>query len=48
MTESSIYSPALSCVRVDAQAAKTAISIRSAKKWIAIFLFFIAVIPLYV
>jgi hypothetical protein len=50
MTESSTYSPVLSCVDVDAQAIKMVvvlvISIRSTKQWITIFLFFIAVTPL--
>ena len=46
MTESSTYSPVLSWVRVDEQAAKVAISIRSTKQWIAIVLFFIAVTPI--
>jgi hypothetical protein len=46
MTESSTYSPALDCVRVDAQAAKAAISIRITKQWITIFLFFMAITPL--
>jgi hypothetical protein len=45
MTESSTNSPELDCVRVAAQAANVAISIRSTKKWITIFLFFIAVTP---
>src|SRR4030042_945476 len=46
MTESSTYSPVLSRVGVDAQAAKVAISIRSTKQWITIFFFFIAMTPL--
>jgi hypothetical protein len=46
MTESSTNSPVLSWVRVAAQAAKVAISIRSTKKWITIFLFFIAITPI--
>jgi hypothetical protein len=36
-----------SCVGVDAQAAKAAISIRSTKQWIMRFLFFIAITPLF-
>jgi hypothetical protein len=45
MTESSTYSPVLSCVRVDAHATKV-ISIRSTKQRTTIFPFFIAVTPL--
>jgi hypothetical protein len=46
MTESSTYAPALSRVRVDAQATRVAIKIRSTKKLITIVLFLMAVTPL--
>jgi hypothetical protein len=45
MTESSTYSPVLSCLGVDAQETKVANNIRTSKKGITTVLFFIAGTP---